>query len=148
MITEAHAQTLTEQGVGFLSALKAPQVKALAASGELQLSLFDECNLAEIQSREFPGERVIVCRNPAVAAERIRKREDLLRATEAELEKVKAMVENPRGRLRHEDAGTIGERVGRVSNKHKMAKHFRLQIGDGGLLLCPQGGADCPRGGP
>jgi hypothetical protein len=131
MITEAHAQTLQEQRVGFISALKAPQIKALAASGELQLSLFDECNLAEIHSREFPGERLVVCRNPFVARERRRKREDLLRATEAELGKVKAMVENPRGRLHRADAGTIGERVGRISNKYKMAKHFLLRIADG-----------------
>ncbi len=131
MITQSHAETLTQQGVGFISALRASQVKALAASGELQLSLFDECNLAEIQAKEFPGERLIVCRNPAVAAERARKREDLLRATEAELGKVKAMVQNPRGRLHRADAGTIGERVGRVSNRYKMAKHFRLQISDG-----------------
>ena len=131
MLTEAHAETLKEHGVGFISALRSSQIKALAASGELQLSLFDECNLAEIQAKEFPGERLVVCRNPAVALERRRKREDLLRATEAELEKVRAMVENPRGRLRNADAGTIGERVGRVSNKYKMAKHFLLQIGDG-----------------
>ncbi|MHB9149598.1 MAG: IS1634 family transposase [Thermoleophilia bacterium] len=131
MITEAHAQALQEQRVGFISALKSPQIKALAASGELQLSLFDECNLAEIHSREFPGERLVVCRNPFVALERRRKREDLLRATEAELEKVRAMVENSRGRLRHADAGTIGERVGRISNRYKMAKHFLLRIGDG-----------------
>jgi hypothetical protein len=131
MLTEAHALTLKEREVGFISALRAPQLKALAASGELQLSLFDECNLAEIQSQEFPGERLVVCRNPFVAAERRRRREELLRATEAELAKVQAMVENPRGRLRRKDAGTIGERVGRVSNKYKMAKHFRLRIGDG-----------------
>jgi hypothetical protein len=131
MITESHAQTLKEQGVGFISALKAPQVKALAATGELQLSLFDETNLAEVSSREFPGERLVVCRNPAVAAERARTREELLEATEAELGKVRAMVENPRGRLRNADAGTIGERVGRVSNRYKMAKHFLLRIGDG-----------------
>src|SRR5665811_1927050 len=91
----------------------------------------DRCNLAEIHSREFPGERLIVCRNPAVAAERRRKREDLLTATETELGKVRAMVENPRGRLHRADAGTIGERVGRVSNRYKMVKHFRLQIADG-----------------
>ncbi|MBU2601646.1 MAG: IS1634 family transposase [Actinobacteria bacterium] len=131
MLTEAHAETLKEREVGFISALGAPQLKALAASGELQLSLFDECNLAEIQAREFPGERLIVCRNPAVALERRRKREELLRATEGELEKVRAMVLNPRGRLRNADAGTIGERVGRVSNTYKMAKHFLLRIADG-----------------
>jgi len=131
MITESHAQTLKEQGVGFISALRAPQLKALAASGELQLSLFDQTNLAEIIADAFPGERLVVCRNPQVALERRRKREDLLRATEAELGKVRAMVENPRGRLRHADAGQIGERVGRVSNKYRVAKHFRLRIGDG-----------------
>jgi len=131
MITQAPAQTLGAQGVGFISALKSPQIKALTASGELQLSLFDETNLAEIRSREFPGERLVVCRNPAMAAERGRKREALLAATEAELDRVKAMVENPRGRLRHADAGTIGERVGRVSNRYKMAKHFLLGIADG-----------------
>jgi len=129
MITEAHAETLHEQGVGFISALKAPQIKALTASGELQLSLFDETNLAEISSNEFPGERLVVCRNPAVAAERARKREALLAATEDEFSRVKTMVE--RGRLRRSDAGTIGERVGRVSNKYKMAKHFTLVIADG-----------------
>jgi hypothetical protein len=131
MLTEAHAETLKEREVGFISALRAPQLKALAASGELQLSLFDECNLAEIHSRAFPGERLVVCRNPAVALERRRKREELLRATEAELGKVRAMVENPRGRLHRADAGTIGERVGRVSNRYKMAKHFLLRIADG-----------------
>jgi hypothetical protein len=131
MITESHAQTLKEQGVGFISALRAPQLKALVATGDLQLSLFDETNLAEITADAFPGERLVVCRNPQVALERRRKREALLEATEAELGQVRAMVENPRGRLRRADAGTIGERVGRVSNKYRMAKHFRLRIGDG-----------------
>jgi hypothetical protein len=131
MITQAHAQTLKDQGVGFITALRAPQIKALAAAGTLQLSLFDETNLAEISARDFPDERLIVCRNPQVAIERARKREALLAATEAEFSRVVAMVESPRGRLRHADAGTIGERVGRVSNKYKMAKHFALRIEDG-----------------
>lgn len=135
MLTEAHAETLKEREVGFISALRAPQLKALVASGELQLSLFDECNLAEIHSRAFPGERLVVCRNPFVALERRRKREELLRATEAELGKVRAMVENPRGRLRNADAGQIGERVGRVSNRYKMAKHFLLRIADGAFAF-------------
>jgi len=130
MITQAHAQTLTEQGVEFISALKAPQVKALVEAGELQLSLFDETNLAEISSERFPGERLVVCRNPELATERARKREDLLEATEAELEKVRAMVEGKRGRLRDAGAGKIGERAGRISNKYKVAKHFELQIAD------------------
>ena len=131
MITSAHADTLKRQGVGFLSALKAPQIRALVDAGELQLSLFDQTNLAEIASQRFPDERLIVCRNPAVAAERARKRSELLAATEVELEKVGAMVSGPRGSLRSADAGRIGQRVGRVANKHKMAKHFDLDISDG-----------------
>lgn len=131
MITDAHARKLKELGAGFVSALKSAQIRTLVGSGDLQLSLFDETNLAEIASQEFPGERLVVCRNPQLAAERQRKREALLEATEAELDKVKAMVDGPRGRLRGADAGTIGERVGRVSNKYKVAKHFELEINDG-----------------
>ncbi|HJW76043.1 MAG TPA: IS1634 family transposase [Thermoleophilia bacterium] len=131
MITEAHAQMLKELGAGFVSALKSAQIRALARAGDLQLSLFDETDLAEIASAEFPGERLIVCRNPALAVERARKREALLAATEAELAKVVALVEGPRGRLRNATAGTIGERVGRISNRYKVAKHFALEIGDG-----------------
>jgi len=131
MLTEVNARALAEQGVGFISALRAPQVRTLAAAGDLQLSLFDQTNLAEISSAEFPGERLIVCRNPTLAAERARKREELLRATERELEQVRAMVEGPRGKLRHANAGTIGERAGRVINRYQVAEHFALQIGAG-----------------
>jgi hypothetical protein len=92
MITQAHAQTLKENGVGFISALKALQIRSLVNAGDIQLSLFDEANLAEISSEKFPGERLVVCRNPAVAAERARKRQELLDATEAELQTVKRMV--------------------------------------------------------
>jgi hypothetical protein len=130
MITQAHATTLKDSRVDFVSALKTPQIRALLDAGDIQLSLFDETNLAEIASELFPGERLVVCRNPAVAAERARKRAELLAATEAELAKVKAMVEGPRGRLRNADAGTIGERAGRVINKYKVAKHFELEIAD------------------
>jgi Transposase DDE domain len=131
MITDAHAKTLKELGSGFVSALKTAQIRKLLSSGELQLTLFDQTNLAEIASEEFPGERLVVCRNPHLQAERARKREDLLRATERELAKVKQMVDGPRGSLRGAAAGKIGERVGRVSNKYKVAKHFELQIADG-----------------
>jgi hypothetical protein len=131
MITQAHAATLREQGVDFVSALKTQQIRALVASGDLQLSLFDQTNLAEISSPLFPGERLVVCRNPAVAAERARKRGELLAATEAELDKVKAMTAGPRGSLRNAAAGKIGARVGRVVNKYKVAKHFELEISDG-----------------
>jgi Transposase DDE domain len=130
MITQAHATTLTEHGIEFITALKAPQVRALVNSGELQLSLFDQQNLAEIASAHYPGERLVVCRNPAIAAERARKRESMLQATEHELDKVKAMVDGERGTLRNASAGRIGERAGKVSNKYKMAKHFELQIAD------------------
>ena len=85
MITQAHAQALKEQGVDFISALKSVQIRSLVNSGDLQLSLFDEVNLAEISSPLFPGERLVVCRNPAVAGERARKRAELLAATEVEL---------------------------------------------------------------
>ena len=131
MITDAHAQTLKELGAGFVSALKSAQIRKLIGTGALQLSLFDERNLAEITSPQFPGERLVVCRNPQLASERARKREDLLQATERELDKVTASVTNPRGRLHQADAGTIGQRVGRVINKYKVAKHFELQITDG-----------------
>lgn len=130
MITDAHATTLKELGAGFVSALKTPQIRKLLNSGDLQLSLFDETNLAEITSDEFPDERLIVCRNPQLAAERARKREDLLAATERELNKVKQMVDGPRGTLKHADAGKIGQRAGRVINKYKVAKHFDLKITD------------------
>ncbi|HJW75111.1 MAG TPA: IS1634 family transposase [Thermoleophilia bacterium] len=135
MITEAHAQTLKELGAGFITALKSARIRALARAGDLQLTLFDQTNLAEISSAELPGERLVVCRNPALAAERARKREELLAATEDELEKVRRMVEGPRGRLRNAPAGTIGERVGRVSNRYKVAKHFELAISDGAFCF-------------
>jgi hypothetical protein len=131
MITQAHAQTLKQQGVDFISALKSVQIRSLVNSGDLQLSLFDEVNLAEISSPLFAGERLVVCRNPAVAAERARTRAELLAATETELEKVKASVHGPRGRLRGAPAGQIGERAGKISNKYKVAKHFTLTIDDG-----------------
>jgi len=131
MITQAHAATFKEQGVDFISALKSVQIRSLVNCGDLQLSLFDQVNLAEITSPLFPGERLVVCRNPAVAAQRARKRAELLAATEIELEKVKASVHGPRGRLRGAQAGQIGERAGKISNKYKVAKHFTLLIADG-----------------
>ena len=130
MITQAHATSMIESGVDFISALKAPQIKALVAAGDLQLGLFDQVNLAEITSERFPGERLVVCRNPAVATERARKRSELLTATERELAKITASTISPRGALRAADAGQIGARAGKVVNKYKMAKHFTLQISD------------------
>jgi Transposase DDE domain len=131
MITAANIASLREHGFDWITALRAPQVQALVESGDLQLSLFDERNLAEIASARYPGERLVVCRNPHVAGERARKREALLAATEQELAKVKASVDNPRGRLHGKPAGLIGERAGRVVNRYKVAKHFQLTITDG-----------------
>lgn len=131
MISEARCQELKERDIEFITALKAPQIRRLAEEGAIQLSLFDESNLVEVSSPEYPGERLVVCRNPAVASERARKRRELLSGTEEELSKVKRMVDTPRGRLRTKSAGVIGERVGRVVNKYKVAKHFELQIGEG-----------------
>lgn len=131
MITATHADSLKKLGAGFVSALKSVQIRALVRSGHLQLSLFDETNLAEITSPDFPGERLVVCRNPHMVTERARKRTELLLATEEELAQVRRMVEGPRGSLRGAGAGAIGERVGRVVNRYKMAKHFEIAIQDG-----------------
>src|SRR5665811_2106953 len=128
MLTSARIERLREVGgIGWVSCLRAPAIRGLIESGDLQLGLFDERNLAEITSPEFPGERLVVCRNPALRAERARKREALLAATEEALGTVAAMV--GRGRLR--SAAAIGLRAGRVVNAKKMAKHFELDIADG-----------------
>ena len=131
MITEARVKVLKEQGVGFITSLRAPQIQALTMAPDFQLSLFDERGLCEVSSPQFEGERLVICRNPAVAAERARKREELLQRTEQDLAKVKQMVEGERGKLKDASAGKIGERAGRVVNRRKMAKHFTLQIADG-----------------
>jgi hypothetical protein len=131
MITDARVKVLKEQGVGFITALRAPQIQKLTVAVDFQLTLFDERGLCEISSPEFPGERLVVCRNPQVAAERERKREELLALSEKDLEQVKQMVDGPRGKLKGASAGKIGERAGRVVNKRKMAKHFTLTIADG-----------------
>ncbi len=131
MVKQAGVETLRSHGFDWITALTAPQVKRLAREGELQLSLFDERDLAEIQSADFPSERLVVCRNPHVAAERRQRREDLLRATERLLAAVKRSVDSERGRLHHAPAGEIGERVGRDVNRYKVAKHFELTIADG-----------------
>jgi hypothetical protein len=127
MITEANLEALRgEQGMSWISALKAPQVKKLVKEGSLQLSLFDELSLAEIASDDYPGERLVVCRNPLVAEERRRKRADLLEATEALLAPIRQRVEA--GTLR--GAAAIGLAVGEIANKRKVRKHFQLEIED------------------
>lgn len=128
MITAARVEALKELGgLGWLTALRAPQIAALAADdGPLQMSLFDTVNFAEISHPDYPGERLIACRNPALAAERARKRTDLLAATDALLAPIAARV--TAGRLT--GAGRIGEAVGKVIGKHKMGKHFDRTITD------------------
>ena len=93
--------------------------------------MFDEHGLCEVSSPEFPGERLVVCRNPAVAAERARKREALLDATETELQKIQQMTQNRRSNLHGASAATIAQRAGRVINKNKMGKHFIITTADG-----------------
>jgi transposase len=127
MVTKANLEALAaEQGVGWITALKAPQVKKLVRDGSLQLSLFDETNLAEIESPDYPGERLVVCRNPLVAAERARKREDLLAATEAALAPISERVEA--GTLA--GAAAIALAVGQLIGTRKVKKHFELVIED------------------
>lgn len=128
MLTSARIERLREiGGIDWVSALRAPAIRTLVAEGHLQLSLFDERDLVEISSPDFPGERLVVCRNPVLAAERTRKRDELLDATEADLSRTAASV--AAGRLVREAA--IGLAVGRVRDRHKMAKHFILDIGEG-----------------
>lgn len=130
MITSARIRDDLEPAeLDWISCLRAPQIQALAADGgPLQLSLFDDRDLAEISAPQFPGERLIVCRNPLLAAERARKREDLLAATERHLGRIKMAVERKRAPLRGK--AEIGLAVGAVVDARKMAKHFDLVIGD------------------
>jgi hypothetical protein len=113
-------------GLRWITALRAPAIKSLLREGALQRSLFDEVDLAEITSDDFPGERLIVCRNPFLAAERARKRQELLEATEREFEKIVVATKRKSRRLSGRDK--IGLRVGKVRNKYKMSKHFDLKI--------------------
>jgi hypothetical protein len=133
MITAARIDALKELGgLGWLTCLRAPAIATLAAAdGPLQLSLFDEQDLAEISHPDYPGERLIACRNPALAAERARKRSDLLTATETALAPIRAAV--TAGRLH--DADQIGLKVGKLINKYKMAKHFTITITDTSLAI-------------
>ncbi len=130
MITQARIdEDLSSQsGVDWITALRAPQIRTLVEAGALQLSLFDDTDLAEISSDQFPGERLIACRNPFLAQERARKRQELLEATERELDKVVQATRRERNPLT--GAAEIGERVGKVINRYHMAKHFDRQITD------------------
>lgn len=134
MLTKARLEEdLKGAGLDWVTALWAPTIKALVAEGTIQPSLLDETHLGEVSSPEFPGERLVVCRNPLLAAERGRKREDLLSVTEAELEKVRLAILRERRPLRGADK--IAVRVGRVLGRYKVAKHFTIEIGDESLTF-------------
>jgi Transposase DDE domain len=129
LITQARiTEDVTSAGLDWITALRAPAIKDLLNSGALQLSLFDQRDMASITSPDFPGERLVVCRNPDLAAERSRKREDLLMATETELARIRARVERKRDPLR--GTAEIALAVGAVLNTYKMKKHFDLTITD------------------
>jgi Transposase DDE domain len=129
MITEARLdETIKPAGLDWITALRAPAIRGLAEAGAIQLSLFDERDLAEITAPEYPNERLIVCRNPLLADERARKRRERLDATENKLAAIQARVRRSKKPLRGKDK--IGLAIGRVINHYKMAKHFVLSIAD------------------
>ena len=126
MISSKAIEELREaDGIGWITALKSVSIRALVEQGQLQLDLFDERNLIELNSPDYPGERLVACRNPQLAKLRTHKREELLAATEKNLAKIKARVDA--GKLAGQDE--IGLRVGKVINQYKVAKHFELAIG-------------------
>jgi len=133
MLTSTQIKELQNHpGIGWISSLRSKAIRKLVDSQCLQLSLFDEQNLAEIRSPEYPGERLVACYNPLLADERRRKREVLLEATEADLEKIAREVsrrtKTPLGKAE------IGQKVGRVLHHYKMGKHFEMTIDEGQLL--------------
>src|SRR5437870_3856955 len=120
-------QTLRPAGLDWITALRAPAIRQLAAEdGPLQLSLFDDRDMAEITSPDYPGERLVVCKNPLPAEERARKRAELLAEAEKELDRIAARVQRPRSPLR--GAAAIGQAVGAVLGRRHMAKHFQISI--------------------
>ena len=129
MLTAARLrEDVVPEGLDWITALRAPQVKKLVRDGDLQLTLFDTQDLAEITSPDFPGERLVACMNPFLEAERARKRESLLTATEADLEKIAAACARTRRPLRGKDK--IALRAGKVLNRRKVGKHFVIDIGE------------------
>ena len=129
MITQARiTEDIKSTGLDWITALRAPAIKALLESGTLQLSLFDQRDIASITAPDFPNERLVVCRNPDLATERARKREDLLAATERDFARIQAAVARKRDPLR--GTAEIALAVGAVANRYKMAKHFDLDITD------------------
>jgi len=134
MITAARIEeTIKPAGLNFITTLRAPAIRSLAEAGSIQLSLFDQRDLAEITSPDYPGERLVACRNPLLADERARKRRELLDATEQELLHIQARVRRAKKPLRGKDK--IALAVGAVINHYKMAKHFAVTISDHDLTF-------------
>ena len=130
MLTQTQLNKVKDYpGLGWISALRSHGIRKLADNGQLQMSLFDEKNLAEIQSPEFPGERLVACYNPILANERRQKRERLLAATEKDLEKI--VREVTRRTKTPLDKAEIGKKVGKIINRYKVCKHFILEIENG-----------------
>jgi transposase len=135
MLTQTQVEVLkTHPGIGWISALRSEKVRQLVDEKHLQLSLFDERNLAEISSKDFSGERLVACFNPLLAEERRRKRNELLDATENLLEKIRSEVQ--RRTKTPLSAAQIGQKVGKVINRHKVGKHFEVTIEDGHFSFC------------
>jgi len=133
MITSARIRDeLKPAGLDWITALRAPQIRALLDTGALQLSLFDEPDLAEITAPEFPGERLVVCKNPLLTAERARKREDLLHATEAALTKLANQIARGTG---PKGQDKIARAVGRIENRYKLAKLFDIAVAEDGFTF-------------
>ena len=133
MITSARIRDeLKPAGLDWITALRAPQIRALLDIGAFQLSLFDERDLAEVTAPEFPGERLVVCKNPLLAEERARKREDLLRATEAAFGKLAEQLARGTGRKGQDK---IARAVGRIENRYKLAKLFDIAVGEDGFTF-------------
>ena len=132
MLTQARIDELRQEGgIEWISALRSPQIRALLDSGAIQMGLFDQRWVVEVAHPDYPGERLVFCRNPDLAEERRRKREDLLQATEARLQPILEAV--AQGRL--QGAAQIGLRLGRVIDKHKVGKHFVIEIQDRSLKI-------------
>jgi transposase len=133
LLTEARIRDELQPvaGLDWITALRSSAIQQLVSTGALQLSLFDQRDLAQMTSPDYPGERLVVCKNPLLAAERARKREDLLQATERELEKIVTATQRPKRRLQGQ--AQIGLRVGRVLQRFKVAKHFLVTITEDGF---------------
>jgi transposase len=133
MITDARIREDLQgvEGLSWITALRAPAIQELVRQGSLQLSLFDEKDLAEISSPDYPDERLIVCKNPLLAEERARKRKDLLRATEKGLDAIVEATHRKKGRLK--DPQKIAFRIGKVLGRFKVGKHFLLHVTEEGF---------------